>query len=76
MNRKYVPWVVLGGAFVVAALALGGLSIWPALYVLIALACPLMMMWMMGNMHGGGRRGGSGNRTDIYNIRLTGSDDN
>jgi hypothetical protein len=75
MNRKYIPWVALGGAFVVAALALGGLST-PALYVLIALACPLMMLWMMGNMRGGGRGGGTGKSTDDHNIRPTSSDGN
>jgi hypothetical protein len=60
MKREHMMWYVaalIAGA--VTALALGA----PASTVLVALvvlACPLMMMFMMGNMHGGGPRSGTG----------------
>jgi len=60
MKRQHTMWYVAALiAGVVTALALGA----PASTVLLALvvlACPLMMMFMMGNMHGGGPRGGTG----------------
>ena len=60
MKRQHIMWyVAVLIAAVVTALALGA----PASTVLLALvvlACPLMMMFMMGNMHGGGPRSGMG----------------
>ena len=60
MKRQHTMWYVAALiAAVVTALALGA----PASAVLLALvvlACPLMMMFMMGNMHGGGPRSGTG----------------
>ena len=57
MKRQHMMWYVAALiAGVVTALAVGA----PASTVLLALvvlACPLMMMFMMGNMHGGGRYG-------------------
>lgn len=48
----------------VAALAVGGVRGTAWVYVLIGLACPLMMVLMMGGMHGSGSRGTSGNSSD------------
>ena len=60
MKRQHMMWYVAALiAGVVTALAVGA----PASTVLLALvvlACPLMMMFMMGNMHGGGPRSGTG----------------
>jgi hypothetical protein len=60
MKRQHMMWYVAALiAGIVTALALGA----PASTVLLALvvlACPLMMMFMMGNMHGGGPRSGAG----------------
>ena len=60
MKRQHMMWYVAALiAGVVTALALGA----PASTVLLALvvlACPLMMMFMMGNMHGGAPRSGTG----------------
>jgi len=60
MKRQHMMWYVAALiAGVVIALALGA----PASTVLLALvvlACPLMMMFLMGNMHGGGPRSGTG----------------
>ena len=60
MKRQHMMWYVAALiAGVVTALALGA----PASTVLLALvvlACPLMMMFMMGTMHGGGPRSGTG----------------
>ena len=60
MKRQHMMWY--GAALIAAvlvALTLGA----PASTVLLALvvlACPVMMMFMMGNMHGGGPRSGTG----------------
>ena len=60
MKRQHMMWYVAALiAGVVTALAVGA----PASTVLLALvvlACPLMMMFMMGNMHGGGPGSGTG----------------
>ena len=60
MKRQHTMWYVAALiAAVVTALTLGA----PASTVLLALlvlSCPLMMMFMMGNMHGGGPRSGTG----------------
>jgi len=72
MKRQHMMWYVAALiAGVVTALAVGA----PASTVLLALvvlACPLMMMFMMGNMHGGGPRSGTG-QDDSH---PTGSDSN
>jgi len=60
VKRQHMMWY--GAALIAAvlvALTLGA----PASTVLLALvvlACPVMMMFMMGNMHGGGPRSGTG----------------
>ena len=72
MKPQHVMWYVAALiAGVVTALALGApaSTVLPALVVL---ACPLMMMFMMGNMHGGGPRSGTG-QDDSH---PTGSDSN
>jgi len=72
VKRQHMMWY--GAALIAAvlvALTLGA----PASTVLLALvvlACPVMMMFMMGNMHGGGPRSGTG-QDDSH---PTGSDSN
>ena len=60
MKHKYVLWYVSGATILVLVLAVSGISLTPWIYVLVGLACPLMMMSMMGNTHGGHPRSGSG----------------
>ena len=60
MKRQHMMWYVAALiAGVVTALALGApaSTVLPALVVL---ACPLMMMFMMATMHGGGPQSGTG----------------
>ena len=54
MNRKHLPGICLARVILVAALAVGGVRGTAWVYVLIGLACPLMMVLMMGDMHGSG----------------------
>ena len=60
MKRQHMMWYV--AALIAAVLvALGfGASASTVLLALVVLACPVMMMFMMGNMHGGGPRNGTG----------------
>jgi hypothetical protein len=48
MNRKYVPWYLVGAAIVMAVLLASGVSSAVWVFVLIGLLCPLMMLFMMG----------------------------
>ena len=74
MKRQHMMWYVAALiAGVVTALAVGA----PASTVLLALvvlACPLMMLFMMGGTQGGGSGGASGDSTDANEHRRTGSD--
>ena len=64
MKSQHLPWYALAlAAIVVAAFALGMPASMLAV-LLVAMACPLMMMFMMGGMHGGGTKSGTGNSED------------
>jgi hypothetical protein len=76
MKHKYVLWYVSGATILVLVLAVSGISLTPWIYVLVGLACPLMMMSMMGNTHGGQPRSGSGRGTKEDHNRLAGPDSN
>ena len=76
MKHKYVLWYAGGAMILGLVLAGSGFSLTPWIYVLVGLACPLMMMSMMGNTHGGHPRSGSGRSTNEDNNRLTGSSSN
>ncbi len=73
MKRQHMMWYAAALiAVAVTALALGA----PASTVLlglVVLACPLMMMFMMGGMQGGGSGGASGSNTNANNSQRTGS---
>ncbi len=56
LNNRYLPWFVLGAVTLVIGLALSGMSV-PWVYIVIALACPVMMLFMMGGMDSGGSTG-------------------
>ncbi|MFF1298416.1 MULTISPECIES: DUF2933 domain-containing protein [unclassified Streptomyces] len=59
-NRNYGLYAVAVAIAVVGALALG-VPLGDLAFLLIVLACPLMMFFMMRGMHGGGMHGrGSG----------------
>jgi hypothetical protein len=60
MKSQHLPWYALAlAAVVVAAFALGMPASMLAV-LLVAMACPLMMMIMMGGMHGDGMKSGTG----------------
>jgi hypothetical protein len=54
MIAKYWKYLVAAGAALVAGLLLSGIPIQSFLPTLLFLACPIMMMFMMRGMHGGG----------------------
>lgn len=54
MHGNHIKYMVLGGAAVLAVLALAGVSLGTALTYAIALACPVSMMFMMRGMNHGG----------------------
>lgn len=64
MNRKYIPLLLVGAGILAAAVLVGGASGTAWVFVLVALLCPLMMMFMMGGMRGRGSGGASGNGTN------------
>lgn len=53
MNSRYLPWYAIALALLVVGLAVGGVSMSTLLVALVVLACPVMMMFMMGS-HGHG----------------------
>ena len=57
MKRQQLPLYAIALAILVVGLAFAGVPVQTMLFGLIVLACPLMMMFMMGG-HGG--HGGSG----------------
>ena len=60
MKRQHTMWYVAALiAGIVTALALGARPS-TVLLALVVLACPLMMMFMMATMHGGGPQSGTG----------------
>jgi hypothetical protein len=63
VRSKYIGWAALAALVVVVAAALGGFSVAPWALVVVALACPLMMLFVMADMRGGGSSGGIGNHT-------------
>jgi hypothetical protein len=72
MKRQHTMWYVAALiAGIVTALALGARPS-TVLLALVVLACPLMMMFMMGNMHGGGPRSGTG-QDDSHPTRSDGN---
>jgi Protein of unknown function (DUF2933) len=54
MKRQQWPMYVLALAVLIVGLAAVGVPVTTLLFGLIVLACPLMMMFMMGGMRGGG----------------------
>ena len=64
IHSKYIGWAALATLVVVVGLgAWGRFSIAPWAYVLVALVCPLMMLFMMRGMNGGSNDGTSSDLT-------------
>ncbi|MPZ84476.1 MAG: DUF2933 domain-containing protein [Actinophytocola sp.] len=61
MNRQHLPQYAIALAILIVGLAFAGVPVSTLLVGLAALACPLMMMFMMGGMHGGGHGGSDQN---------------
>jgi hypothetical protein len=53
MNRQHLPLYAIAAAILVVGLVALGVPATALLYGAIALACPLMMIFMMRGMHGG-----------------------
>jgi hypothetical protein len=62
MRRQQLPLYAIALAILIVGLAFAGVSMSTLLFGLIVLACPLMMMFMMGGH--GGSHGGSDQHTD------------
>lgn len=54
MHGTMMKYLLVAGASVVVGLLIAGTPIRSALPLVFVLACPLMMMFMMRGMHGGG----------------------
>ena len=63
MKRQHLPLYAIALAIVIVGLAFVGVPVQTILLGLVALACPVMMMFMMGG-HGGHGDGGSGQDVD------------
>jgi hypothetical protein len=53
MKRQQLPLYAIAAAILVVGLVALGVPASTLLYGALALACPLMMVFMMGGMHGG-----------------------
>ncbi len=60
---SHMKYMILGGAGLVGVALLFGVPLQSALFLGIVLACPLMMIFMMGG-HGGGHDHGQTDRKD------------
>jgi hypothetical protein len=58
MHGKMTSYLLVAGASIVVGLAIAGTPVRSLLPLVLLLACPLMMILMMGGMHGGGTHGG------------------
>lgn len=72
MKREQMPIYVLAVALLVVGLAVYGVPLGNLAFLLLALACPLMMIFMMGGMHGG--HGDGHGRQDESADRINGHD--
>jgi hypothetical protein len=53
MNRQHLPLYAIAAAILIVGLVALGVPASALLYGAVALACPLMMILMMGGIHGG-----------------------
>jgi hypothetical protein len=60
MHRNHVRQMLIGGGVALAVLLMAGVPLGQALPLAAALACPLMMIFMMRSMGGQSRHGGCG----------------
>jgi Protein of unknown function (DUF2933) len=68
MTREHMPIYAVASAILVVGLAAAGVSLGAILVSLAVLACPLMMIFMMGGLHGG--HGGGHGRHDGAAVRV------
>ena len=61
MTRQHLPLYAIALAILIVGLAFAGVPVSTLLVGLAVLACPMMMMFMMGGMHGGGHGGSDQN---------------
>jgi hypothetical protein len=60
MKREQLPLYAIAMAIGIVGLVALGVPVGTLALLLVFLACPLMMMFMMRGMHGGGMHGGHG----------------
>ncbi len=65
MNGNHTKYLLLGAAGLFGVLLLVGLPLTSALLLAVVLACPLMMVFMMGSGHGGHAGHGASNDPTI-----------
>lgn len=74
MNRPNLPLYAVALSVLVVGLAFAGVPASTLLIGLVVLACPLMMMFMMGGGHGGSDQHGKGSGEHDHDDRpATGS---
>jgi len=64
MQRQHLPLYAIALAILLVGLAFAGMPVQTILLGLLVLACPLMMMFMMGGHGGHGGQGGTDQDTD------------
>ena len=72
MKREQLPIYALALAILIVGLAAVGVPLGTLFVSLVALACPLMMIFMMSGMHGGhdhGRQDEPAHRLDSHDQR-------
>ena len=75
MKREQLPIYALALAILVVGLAAVGVPLGTLFFSLAALACPLIMIFMMTDMHGGHGHGHGHGRQDDPAARLGGHDE-
>jgi|SoiMethySBSTD1v2_1073268.scaffolds.fasta_scaffold193182_4 DUF2933 family protein len=58
MKREHLPLYAIAPAILIVGLAFAGVPVQTILFGLLVLACPLMMLFMMGGHGGPGGHGG------------------
>ena len=75
MKREQLPLYALALAILVVGLAVAGVPVTTLFFGLVALACPLMMIFIMGGMHGGHSHGDGHGQPDEAPDQLNRRDD-
>ena len=64
MTRQHLPYYAIAAAILIVGLAALGVPVNSLTYVGFIIICPLMMLFMMRGMHGGGNGGDTHSKDD------------